>query len=126
MDGDGPEQGHIDRDQTQEARPQAQATVREQNRIDDDPANGGKEQVLAEGVTDLKLAFYDAKQDRWDDEWDSQNLDHRNTLPMFVKIKMKTRDPSGAVETLVTKTRIFLQRPLLIFGTGFAPPADGC
>ena len=99
---------------------------REKKRIDDTPKEGGKVEVLAHGVDDLSFEFYDPKQDRWDDEWDSQNLDHRNTLPMFVKIKMKTRDPSGAVETLVTKTRVFLQRPLLIFGTGFAPPADGC
>jgi general secretion pathway protein J len=99
---------------------------REKKRIDDQPKEGGKVEVLAHGIDELSFEFYDPKQDRWDDEWDSTNLDHRNTLPMFVKIKLKTKDPGGAVETLVTKTRIFLQRPLLIFGTGFAPPADGC
>jgi general secretion pathway protein J len=99
---------------------------REKKRIDEEPKEGGRVEVLAHGIDELSFEFYDPKQDRWDEEWDSQNLDYRNRLPMFVRIQVKAKDLSGKEETFVVKTRIYLQRPLLIWGTGFAPPADGC
>jgi len=93
---------------------------REQNRIDDDPATGGREQVLAEGVTDLKFSFYDAKQDRWDDEWDSAATEHNGpgnpALPLFVKIELKALAPNGKEETFVTKTRLFMTKRFAGFG----------
>jgi len=93
---------------------------REQARIDDEPEEGGIEQVLAEDVTELNFEFYDDKDDEWVDDWDSQNLDQRGRLPMFVAIKLKAVDPKGDEELLVTKTRIFLRKELLITGTGFS------
>jgi general secretion pathway protein J len=92
---------------------------REQARIDDDPEEGGVEQVLAEDVTELNFEFYDDKDDEWVDEWDSTNLDQKNRLPMFVKIELKALDPTGEEEKLVTKTRIFLRKDLLLMGMGF-------
>jgi general secretion pathway protein J len=87
---------------------------REKNRIDDDPTKGGKEQVLAEGVTDLKFAFYDPKQDRWDDEWDSSASEHTGpgnpALPLFVRIELTTQSPAGKEEKFVTKTRLFMTK----------------
>lgn len=97
---------------------------REQARIDDDPKEGGTVQVLAEGVTHLDFAFYDAKQDRWDDFWDTSRQDYRNRLPMFVTIRMTALDPQGKEEKFVTKTRVYLQFALLIPGTGFAQCLD--
>ncbi len=97
---------------------------REQIRIDEDPEEGGVEQVLAEDVTSLEFEFYDAKEDRWEDEWDSTNLDQKRRLPMFVAIKLKALDPRGDEEVFVTKTRIFLKNQLLIPMTGFAMCID--
>jgi general secretion pathway protein J len=97
---------------------------REQARIDDEPEEGGVEHILAEGVTELEFEFYDAREDEWEDEWDSSNLDQRRRLPMFVKIQLKALDHRGDEETFVTKTRVFLQREILITGTGFSRCLD--
>ncbi len=91
---------------------------REQARIDDEPDEGGTENVIAEGVTELSFEFYDARQDRWDEEWDTTRADYRGRLPKYVRIEMKIKDPNGKEETFVTKTRVFLQQPIFIVGTG--------
>ncbi len=97
---------------------------RTQARIDDEPDEGGVEQVLAEDVTRLEFEFYDDKDDEWVDEWDSTNLDQRYRLPMFVAITLKVTSPQGDEETFVTKTRVFLRKELLITGTGFSRCLD--
>jgi general secretion pathway protein J len=105
--------------------PQIQVLMRrEQNRIDDEPEEGGSERVLAEDVTELEFEFYDPKEDEWEDEWDSTNMDQRYRLPMFVSIKLKALNHVGDEETFVTKTRIFLQKEILITGTGYSRCLD--
>ncbi len=89
---------------------------REQARIDDDPEDGGVEQVLATNVTNLEFEFYDAREDRWEDEWDTGDAELRTRLPRFVKIAMTVRNPDGKDETFVTKTGVFLTKTLLITG----------
>lgn len=102
-------------------RPGEKALMRRaQSRIDDDPTDGGTEEVLARGVTELEFEFYDAKEDRWDDAWDSTSLDTKDRLPMFVKLTLKVKNDKGQPETFVTKTRILLKQALLIPGTGFS------
>lgn len=97
---------------------------REQIRIDEDPEEGGVEQILAEDVTNIEFEFYDAKEDRWEDEWDSTNMDQKHRLPMFVAIKLKSLDPQGEEELFVTKTRIFVKNEILIPMTGFSRCRD--
>lgn len=92
---------------------------REQARIDDEPDEGGVAEVLADNITSLSFEFYNPKDDRWENEWDSTNFDFRGRLPMFVKIELKTTDEHGREETFVTKTRVFLKTALLIPGGGF-------
>ncbi|MBI3178953.1 MAG: hypothetical protein HYZ27_04790, partial [Deltaproteobacteria bacterium] len=89
-------------------------------RIDEEPEEGGVEQVLAENVTDLRFEFYDDSKDEWEDEWDSTRLEQKHRLPMFVSIELTTLAPNGEEEKFVSKTRIFLKKRLLITGTGFA------
>ena len=93
---------------------------REQLRIDDEPDEGGLEQVLAENVEELSFEFYDDKEDRWEDEWDTEDVDYKGRLPMFVKISMKVQGLNGEDETFTTKTRVFLRKSIRILGTGFA------
>lgn len=93
---------------------------REQARIDEEADEGGDVQVLAKGIERLEFEFYDAKEDRWDDTWDSTHSDYRDRLPMFVTIRMKVKNPRGEEETFVTKTRVFLKQSILIPGTGFS------
>ncbi|MBI5509533.1 MAG: prepilin-type N-terminal cleavage/methylation domain-containing protein [Deltaproteobacteria bacterium] len=105
--------------------PQKNALIRrEQAPIDDEPDEGGVEQVLAEDVKSIEFEFYDPKEDRWEDEWDADGSDKRDRLPMFVSIKMVAADPNGKDETFVTKTRVFMGRRFQISGSGFARCLD--
>lgn len=88
-------------------------------RIDDEPDEGGVQQVLARNVEGLELEFYDEQDDRWVDEWDSKNLDYRNRLPLFVKIGLTVTNPAGKEERFTTKARIALTREITFVGTGF-------
>lgn len=94
---------------------------REQNRIDEHPDEGGKTYVLAEDVESLEFAFYDSKNDRWEDEWDATARDMKNRIPKFVKIKLKVKDANGRSLSFVTKTRTFIRDAIVIPGAGFSP-----
>ena len=91
---------------------------REDPRPDDEPDRGGVEQVLAEDVTHLSFSFYNDKEDRWEDDWDADDLDFKGRLPMFVAIDMKVLGLDGKEEEFHTKTRIFLRKPLAQPGYG--------
>ena len=97
---------------------------REQANIDAEPAEGGVEQVLIHDVKELKLEFYDGKNDRWEDEWDAASMDQNNRLPMYVSIKIVAPGPDGKDETFVTKSHVYLRQRLLITGSGFTPCLD--
>ncbi len=91
---------------------------REQERIDESPQSGGTTQVLIEDVDALQLRFYDAKADRWEDDWDDTGQNTFKRLPKFVAIELTFTDSGGVVRKLGTKTRIFVQQILLIPGLG--------
>jgi general secretion pathway protein J len=91
---------------------------REASRIDEEPEEGGVERVLAQNVTDLDFTFYDPKNDRWEDSWDTTHSDYRGRLPMFVGIHMKVKGPQGEEESFYTKTRVYLTKALRIVGSG--------
>ena len=94
---------------------------REQNRIDEHPAEGGVTQVLCENVTGLTFEFYDSKADHWEDEWDAGDIDYKNRLPKFVTIKLKSKNSHKKEEEFVVKTRIFMRDAISIPGAGFTP-----
>jgi len=97
---------------------------REQAPIDDQPTEGGTEQVLIPNVKALSFQFYDEQNDNWEDEWDASSMDQRDRLPLFVAIKLVAENPNGKDETFVTKTRIFVRKPLLIMGSSFVKCMD--
>ncbi|MCK5688271.1 prepilin-type N-terminal cleavage/methylation domain-containing protein [Myxococcota bacterium] len=97
---------------------------REQSRIDDEADEGGVVQVLAEDVVSLEFEFYDPKEDRWEDEWDSTSTDFKYRLPMFVAIHLKMKGLDGEDQSFTTKTRIFLKQAILIPNTGFSVCRD--
>ncbi|MBN1960898.1 MAG: prepilin-type N-terminal cleavage/methylation domain-containing protein [Deltaproteobacteria bacterium] len=99
---------------------------REKNRINEDLKADGHVDIIAHDIEELNFSFYNAKEDRWEDEWDTTSSNYKGRMPLFVRIEIKAKDYNGQLETFVTKTRIFLQKPILIFGTGFSAPADGC
>jgi general secretion pathway protein J len=97
---------------------------RSQPRIDEDPREGGTVEVLAPNIKKLEFQFYDPKEDRWGDEWNTSNMDYRDRLPLFVAIKITAVNPQGKDELFTTKTRVMLRNAILIAGTGFTRCAD--
>jgi general secretion pathway protein J len=95
---------------------------REQARIDDEPEEGGVEQVLAHGVKELSFEFYEPKQERWQDEWDSTRMDQKHRLPTFVRIEMVALGPDGKTEEkFVTKARILMKKDAIQISTSGGP-----
>lgn len=81
---------------------------REDPRLDEEPEEGGRIDVLAEGVKDFKLRFWDPRREDWTDEWDNESSDHAGRLPTVVEIKLVIEDENGEDLTFITKTRINL------------------
>lgn len=105
--------------------PQQQNLMRrEKVRIDEHPEEGGDALVLAHDVSGLSFSFYNAKTDRWEEEWDARDMDHKNKLPKYVRIEISASDAQGKPFKLSTKTRIFLREAILITGSGFSPGID--
>ncbi len=65
---------------------------RESKRIDEEPEEGGDIYVLMEDIAGLEFEYYDAKEDEWKREWDSEGLDEKDQLPSAVRISIKFVD----------------------------------
>lgn len=89
-------------------------------RIDDEADEGGVEQVLVRGVDSFDMEFYDEQTDRWIDDWDTQSIDFRDRLPLFVRFNLTVIDPRGSEEKFTTKARIVLRDAIRFVGTGFS------
>lgn len=81
---------------------------REDPRLDGEPEKGGRAYILAEDIKELKFRFFDAKDDDWTDEWDTEKSDFRNRMPTIVEIRMIIEDENKEELEFVTKTRIFM------------------
>jgi len=79
---------------------------REQNRIDDDPTEGGVVQVMVEDVESFTLEYYDPASGEWLQTWDStQPAMQPNRLPLQVKILLEVPDLRKPRETRTFGTR---------------------
>lgn len=85
---------------------------REDPRIDRDPDEGGRAYVLAEGIKDFKLRFWEERKEDWVEEWDTENSEFAGRLPQVVEITLIIEDEYGEDLKFVTKTRINLTREL--------------
>ena len=81
-------------------------------RIDGEPERGGRSAVMAEGIKDFKLRFWDERKEDWIDEWDTEDTELQGRLPPIVEIIVVVEDENGKDLTLRTKTRIFVPRLL--------------
>jgi len=75
-------------------------------RIDREPEKGGPIMVLAEDIKKFKLRYFDAKDDDWTDEWNTDRPEFDGRLPSMVEITMVVEDENGKDISFVTKTRI--------------------
>jgi len=80
--------------------------------LDDKPEEGGVAEVLAEDISGLELRYWDDAQKEWADDWDSTGIEKGNKLPRLVKITLLMLDENGKELKFVTKTRLFMDKPL--------------
>lgn len=82
---------------------------REQNRIDEDPRQGGKSQILVEGVEGFDIDYYDPLLNDWVRTWDTTQINGQpNRLPTQVRIRLEVQDPQRPGTTQVFATRAML------------------
>jgi len=50
-------------------------------------------EILATGVLEWKLEFYDSRNDQWNPEWDSGGTRTGNRFPQAVRVELEVVDP---------------------------------
>lgn len=89
---------------------------RASSRIDDEPTEGGRIDTLLCGVNDLEFQFYDHEANDWEDDWDSEDSDFKNRLPLFVKYQISLNNDEGDSYNYRSATRLFMQKAIFITG----------
>ncbi|MAQ14336.1 MAG: general secretion pathway protein GspJ [Sandaracinus sp.] len=80
---------------------------REQNRIDDDPQEGGHIAILVEDVEGLDLEYLDPVSNTWQRNWDTtQTTGQPNRLPSQVRITLTVPNPHRRGAELTYGTRV--------------------
>ena len=80
---------------------------REQHRIDDDPQEGGRVQVLIEDVESFELSYLDPLTGEWLSTWDSnQPAMQENRLPLQVRILVTAENAYGKERTYGTRASL--------------------
>jgi general secretion pathway protein J len=85
---------------------------REQQRIDDDPRDGGQAQVLIRDVTGFELSYLDPQTGEWLSTWDTtQGAMQPNRLPsqVFIKLTVPNVRGQGPEQTFGTRVSLPLQ-----------------
>lgn len=91
-------------------------TRRIQARIDDEPTEGGQVDPLLCGVSDLEFQFYDHEANDWEDDWDSEDSDYKDRLPLFVRFQLSLNNDEGEPYNYRSATRLFMQKAIFITG----------
>lgn len=79
---------------------------REEERIDGEPTEGGDVMVLAKGVKEFNLRYFDDTKNEWLDEWDTAGMDQLNRLPRSVEVTLVIADDEGEEWSWVTKVHL--------------------
>lgn len=66
---------------------------REDQTLDVDIFQGGEEEVLAEGILQFDLQYWDAERKEWVNEWDSTGRVQEDKLPRAVQIRLQFANP---------------------------------
>lgn len=80
---------------------------REAPRIDSEPDSGGVVLPMARRVKRLNLRYFDDKNRKWLDEWDSEGIDQSNALPRMVSIELVLADEQDREH--VFRSRVFVR-----------------
>jgi general secretion pathway protein J len=85
---------------------------REKLRIDGEPEDGGRRDLVARGVKRLTLSYWDAKKKEWVREWDTTRVERSNELPTLVRAEMELTLADGRLERLSSAALVAIARPL--------------
>lgn len=77
---------------------------REAPLIDEDGYKGGTIFTIIDNVSDIEFAYWDDKQEKWVDDWNSDGGNYRDRFPLAVKVKLTVQSEEG--KTLVADTLI--------------------
>jgi general secretion pathway protein J len=82
---------------------------REDNRVDDEPREGGRVQILVEDIEDFQLEYLDPTTHEFVKSWDTtQGAMQPNRLPSQVRIELTVKDVRDASKEHVYGTRAVL------------------
>jgi general secretion pathway protein J len=79
---------------------------RESDMIDADLYQGGEIYSLLDGVETMEFQYWDEKQGKWVDEWNSDGGTTRDRFPQGVKLKLVVRDDQNRALTVNTIFKI--------------------
>jgi general secretion pathway protein J len=85
---------------------------REKTHVDEEPASGGRKDLVFDQLSALRFAYWDPKKSDWVREWSTRTGDHANDLPTRVRFELELKLPDGRTEKLSTEARIALTRSL--------------
>jgi type II secretion system protein J len=95
--------------------------------IDDSPESGGDEVVIASGVKEFRLEYWDEEGAEWDDSWKADDplasAAPGYTLPYRIKIHLVLVDAHEEEYVFETQTPIYMMKPLL-FGQPISATAQ--
>jgi general secretion pathway protein J len=81
-------------------------------RLDDEPDRGGREDLVADHVTSLRIGYWDPRRKDWVREWTTRSTETANELPSRVRFELEMKLADGRTERFVTETRIAIRKPL--------------
>jgi len=96
----------VTRDPDPERSGQRVLARREQNRVDDDPQQGGRVQILIDDIENFQLEYYDVQIGEWQSHWDTTQVTaEANRLPYQVKIILTVPDTRNRNREVTFATR---------------------
>ncbi len=80
--------------------------------IDENWEQGGDKEPIASDVEGLSFEYWDTKERKWREDWDSGSVERQGTLPPQVRITIRAKDDAGHERKYTTTTRVFITQPL--------------
>jgi general secretion pathway protein J len=73
----------------------------------------GDVDVLIRGIEEVQMQFWDWRDEKWQDDWDTTTADgERGRLPTRVRLVVKVPHPDGGEIVVTSQARILMQEPL--------------
>ena len=67
--------------------------------------------VMLENIQSISFEFYDEKQDKWVEEWDTESVERGFRLPPTIKFTITLLDELDKEQSFTTQTRVWITKP---------------